>query len=227
MSGEFVSHTLDNGLRIVIEVMAGVRSAACGFLARTGSRDEDRALAGASHFLEHMCFKGTHNRTCAQINIAFDEMGAFYNAFTSKERTFYFGWVRHGDLYRQMELLADMMRSAIPPAEFDTEKNVVLEEIAMSNDQITHLAFDFLHEKVFLVDDIGAGVGTVNLDPRSYRMHFEITAIAADRNFAAEVEKMLVADFAAARRMTRAELDAKPLWFRAAARAVYLSSPLQ
>jgi cardiolipin synthase len=85
----------------------------------------------------------------------------------------------------------------------------------------------FLHEKVFLVDDNVAAVGTVNLDPRSYRMHFEITAIAADRDFAAEVEKMLVADFSAARRMTRAELDAKPLWFRAAARAAYLSSPLQ
>jgi predicted Zn-dependent peptidase len=149
MNGEFVTHKLDNGLRVVIEVMSGVKSAACGFLARTGSRDEDTALAGVSHFLEHMCFKGTHNRTCEQLNIAFDEMGALYNAFTSKERTFYYGWVRQGDIYRQMELLADMMRSAIPPHEFDTEKNVVLEEIAMSSDQINHLAFDFLHEQVF------------------------------------------------------------------------------
>lgn len=149
MTNEFVTKTLDNGLRVVIEVMPAVKSAACGFRAATGSRDEDRRLAGISHFLEHMCFKGTPNRTCEQINVSFDEMGAIYNAFTSKERTFYYGWVQSGDILEQLALLADMMRSAIPPEEFDTEKNVILEEIAMSNDQITHLAFDFLHERIF------------------------------------------------------------------------------
>lgn len=149
MAGEFVSRTLDNGLRVVIEIMPAVKSAACGFMAATGSRDEDRRLAGVSHFLEHMCFKGTPNRTCEQINVAFDEMGSFYNAFTSKERTFYYGWVQSADIFDQLALLADMMRSALPPAEFDVEKNVILEEIAMSNDQITHLAFDFLHERIF------------------------------------------------------------------------------
>jgi len=149
MKNDFVIHTLENGLRVVIEVMPGVRSAACGFLARTGSRDEDPQMAGVSHFLEHMCFKGTHHRTCEQINIAFDEMGSLYNAFTSKERTFYYGWVRDADLERQTELLADMMRSALPQPEFDVEKKVILEEIAMSNDQISHLAYDFLHENVF------------------------------------------------------------------------------
>lgn len=149
MTNQFVSKTLDNGLRVVIEIMTSVKSAACGFMAATGSRDEDRPIAGVSHFLEHMCFKGTPRRTCEQINIAFDEMGAFYNAFTSKERTFYYGWVQAGDITAQLELLADMMRPALPQAEFDVEKNVILEEIAMSNDQITHLAFDFLHERIF------------------------------------------------------------------------------
>lgn len=146
---QFHTHTLDNGLRVTIEVMPHVRSAAAGFLARTGARDETRDMAGVSHFLEHMCFKGTPNRTWEQINIEFDEMGSSYNAFTSKERTFYYGWVPRGDIVRQIELLADMMRPALPPDEFTMEKNVILEEIAMSGDRLEHLADDLLHEKVF------------------------------------------------------------------------------
>ena len=112
----FVEHTLDNGLRVVIEAMSNVRSAAAGFLVRTGARDESPELAGVSHFLEHMCFKGTHRRDWRQITVDFDRLGSTYNAFTSKERTFYFGWVREQDLEQQIELLADMMRSALPPA---------------------------------------------------------------------------------------------------------------
>jgi predicted Zn-dependent peptidase len=149
MPSPFVEEQLSNGLRIVIELMPHVKSAACGFLVRTGARDEVPAVAGVSHFLEHMCFKGTPRRTWREINIEFDEMGSYYNAFTSKDRTFYHGWVRSADLERQTELLADMMQSALPPKEFDMEKNVILEEIAMSNDQLEHLAYHLLHEKVF------------------------------------------------------------------------------
>jgi hypothetical protein len=64
---------------------------------RTGARDDTPQLAGVSHFLEHMCFKGTEKRTSIQINVEFDEMGAQYNAFTSRDRTFYYGWVRAED----------------------------------------------------------------------------------------------------------------------------------
>ncbi|MBN1489932.1 MAG: insulinase family protein, partial [Phycisphaerae bacterium] len=149
MPSPFIEETLPNGLRIVIELMPHVKSAACGFMARTGSRDEDSPLAGVSHFLEHMCFKGTPKRTWREITIDFDEMGSHYNAFTSKDRTFYYGWVRNADIGRQLELLADMMRSTLPPDEFATEKNVVLEEIAMSNDQIESLAYHLLHERVY------------------------------------------------------------------------------
>lgn len=148
MDSRFVTQTLSNGLQVVIEVMPTVKSAACGFMTRTGSRDETPPMAGVSHFLEHMCFKGTATRTAEQINVAFDEMGAFYNAYTSKERTFYYGWVPRDEMKSQLALLADMMQPALPPDDFDTEKNVVLEEIAMSNDQIGHVAFDFLHEQV-------------------------------------------------------------------------------
>ena len=122
----FIDQTLPNGLRVVIEPMPHVASAAAGFLVRTGARDEPQELAGVSHFLEHMCFKATANRTWHQITIDFDNMGSTYNAFTSKEKTFYFGWVRTADLEKQIELIADMMRSTIPPAEFETEKKVIL-----------------------------------------------------------------------------------------------------
>lgn len=148
-SDPYTVHTLPNGLRVVVEVMPGVRSAAAGFLVRTGARDEDPKLAGVSHFLEHMMFKGTSKRGWREINIDFDKMGSTYNAFTAEDRTFYYGWVRAADVEKQIELLADMMRSALPEDEFKTEKNVILEEIAMSKDHLEHVMFDFLQEKVF------------------------------------------------------------------------------
>ncbi len=144
----FFQHQLANGLTVVIEVMPHVPSVACGFLARTGARDDPADQAGVSHFLEHMCFKGTETRTWRDINITFDEMGAHYNAYTSKDRTFYFGWVRSKDFDRQMDLLADMMRPRLPVEEFDMEKKVVLEEIAMSDDDLTSNAYEFLYENV-------------------------------------------------------------------------------
>jgi predicted Zn-dependent peptidase len=145
---QFVQERLPNGLAVVIEVMPHVESAACGFLARTGARDDPAELAGVSHFLEHMCFKGTPRRTWNDINVAFDELGSHYNAYTSKDRTFYYGWVRPEDLERQLDLLADMMRSRLPPEEFATEKNVILEEIAMANDDLSSHAYDVLYENL-------------------------------------------------------------------------------
>jgi len=143
-----VQARLPNGLRIIMEVMPHVRSAAVGFLVNTGSRDEPPELAGVSHFLEHMCFKGTPRRNWRAINVAFDEMGSYYNAFTGKERTFYFGWVPADQIERQIELLADMMRSVLPADEFEVERGVILEEIAMSKDAIEHLAWDLIHERL-------------------------------------------------------------------------------
>ena len=149
MQDPYTLHTLNNGLRVVIEHMPDVRSAAAGFLVRTGARDEVPPQAGVSHFLEHMMFKGTAKRGWRDITIDFDRMGATYNAFTSEDRTVYYGWVRKADIGRQMELLADMVRSTLPPEEFDMEKNVILEEIAMAKDHLEHVTFDFLQEKVF------------------------------------------------------------------------------
>lgn len=149
MIDPYTLHTLDNGLRVVIERMPDVCSAAAGFLVRAGARDESRPLAGVSHFLEHMMFKGTARRGWREITIDFDRMGSSYNAYTSEDRTIYYGWVRQADIGKQIELLADMLRSTLPSEEFAMEKNVILEEIAMSKDHLEHVAIDFLQEKVF------------------------------------------------------------------------------
>ena len=158
MKERFVSHTLPNGLQVVIERMEGVRSAAAGFLCRTGGRDEAADIAGVSHFLEHMCFKGTPSRSAAQINLDFDRIGGQPNAFTTHDRTCYHGITRASDVEMQMEILADMMRSTLPVDEFDTEKKVVLDEIALYRDRIEHVALDLTIEKVFEGHSLGRPV---------------------------------------------------------------------
>lgn len=152
MTTEFsvTEHRLDNGLRVVCETMPRVRSAAVGFFVCTGSRHETRANEhGVSHFLEHMCFKGTAKRGWQDITIRFDELGSIYNAFTSKEHTVYYGWTPAARLEPQIELLADMMRPSLPVDEFETERKVILEEIAMSGDSFEHHVSNFLHEIAF------------------------------------------------------------------------------
>jgi predicted Zn-dependent peptidase len=149
MRSRFVEHQLPNGLRVVCEVMPQVRSAAVAFCARTGPRHEQPHQHGVSHFLEHMCFKGTAKRDCHQINVRFDELGSIYNAYTGKERTVYYGWVPAGRVAEQLELLADMMRPALPPDDLETERKVILEEIAMSGDSFEHHVSNSLHEVIF------------------------------------------------------------------------------
>lgn len=144
----FFQETLANGLIVAVEVMPETRSAACGFLVRAGSRDDPPRLAGMSHFLEHMCFKGNERLTSEDLNIGFDEIGADTNAQTSKDQTFYYSWARCEDLGRQIELLAELMRPSIPAGEFEIEKDVILEEIATYKDDLSALAYDSLYEEL-------------------------------------------------------------------------------
>ncbi|MBK6846158.1 MAG: insulinase family protein [Proteobacteria bacterium] len=145
----FVTYTLSNGLRLCLEPLDHVPSAACGFLVRTGSRDEQPAEQGVSHFLEHMCFKGTAQTDCVAINQRFDRLGSKHNAFTSQEKTMYYGWVPAENLVPQLELLAEMMRSTLPQAEFETEKQVILEEIAMYRDSLQSCMFELASQELF------------------------------------------------------------------------------
>lgn len=132
---EFIKHALDNGLEIVAEVNDEAHSTALGFFVRTGARDEPEELAGVSHFLEHMCFKGSQTRTADDVNREFDELGAHYNAFTSEEATVYYAAVLPECQDRTLDLLADLVRPALREEDFDTEKQVIIEEIRMYDDQ--------------------------------------------------------------------------------------------
>lgn len=132
---QFLQHTLDNGLEILVEQNAEAHSTALGFFVQTGSRDETDEIAGVSHFLEHMAFKGTARRTADDVNREFDEMGAHYNAFTSEENTVYYAAVLPECQQRCADLLADIMRPSLREDDFDMEKQVIVEEIQMYEDQ--------------------------------------------------------------------------------------------
>ncbi|MBI2823607.1 MAG: insulinase family protein [Planctomycetia bacterium] len=132
---EFRESVLANGLEVVAECNPQAHSTALGFFVKTGARDEQPDLAGVSHFLEHMVFKGTARRTADDVNREFDEMGAHYNAFTSEEKTVYYAAVLPEYQDRALELLADIMRPALREQDFNTERQVILEEIQMYQDQ--------------------------------------------------------------------------------------------
>ncbi|MDB5310493.1 MAG: ptrA 1 [Gemmataceae bacterium] len=131
----FHTHTLPNGLQLIGETSPSARSAALGFFVRTGSRDETPDVAGVSHFLEHMMFKGTPRRTALDVNLDFDRIGASYNAYTSEENTVYYAAVLPEYLPRAVDILADILRPSLRTEDFDTEKQVILEEIGMYEDQ--------------------------------------------------------------------------------------------
>ena len=132
---QFRHEQLPNGLDIIAEVSESAHSASLGFFVKTGARDENDSISGASHFLEHMVFKGTDTLSAEDINLRFDSMGASANAFTSEEDTVYYAAVLPEKQHDAIELLAAMMRPALREDDFITEKQVILEEIKMYDDQ--------------------------------------------------------------------------------------------
>jgi predicted Zn-dependent peptidase len=153
---------LPNGLHVVGERNPGARSMAAGYFVRTGARDETPEISGVSHFLEHMMFKGTDRRSADDVNREFDEIGAQYNAFTSEENTVYYGAVLPEFQSRVLDLLTDMMRPALRVDDFDMEKNVILEEIALYQDRPRFTVMDLARETYFRGHPLGNRVlGTV------------------------------------------------------------------
>ncbi|MEE2706181.1 MAG: pitrilysin family protein [Planctomycetota bacterium] len=132
---EFRSHELKNGLQVVAECNPDAVTTAVSFCVNTGSRDEMADVAGASHFLEHMVFKGTPGRSADEVNLCFDRVGAEYNAWTSKENTVYYAVVLPEYQNEIVELWSDLMRPSLRESDFDTEKQVIIEEIRMYEDQ--------------------------------------------------------------------------------------------
>lgn len=142
--------TLPNGVRIVHEYIDTVRSAAIGIWVGNGSRYEPVELAGVSHFIEHMIFKGTEKRSARHIAVAMDAMGGQANAFTSKEVTCYYMRVLDTHVQNAAELLADMfLHSKFDQADLELERGVVLEEIDMYEDSPEDVATEKLFETCF------------------------------------------------------------------------------
>src|SRR3712207_2579807 len=149
MALTFHHHQLPNGLDIVAEVNPDSHSFAAGLFVNTGSRDEGAEINGVSHFLEHMMFKGSDKYTWEDVNRIFDEIGARYNAFTTQEMTAYYANVIPEFTERAIEHLAHLLRPAIRNEDFDTEKKVILEEIAMYLDEPGHVLYEKLMETHF------------------------------------------------------------------------------
>ena len=151
---------LPSGTRVLTESVPGARSATVGFWVAVGSRDESGSDRGSTHFLEHLLFKGTPARSALDVAVAFESVGGEHNAATAKEHTCYYAKVRDVDLPTAVDVLADMVTSSVlDPAEFETERGVILEELAMADDDPADVAGERLFESVFGDHPLGRPIG--------------------------------------------------------------------
>lgn len=155
-----------SGLRVLTEHMPGARSASIGFWVGVGSRDEQAehheapGSLGSTHFLEHLLFKGTPNRDAYEIATSFDRIGAESNALTAKEYTCYHAKVRDADLAQAVAVLTDMVTSSVlDSGEFENEREVILEELAMAADDLADVAGERLFEEVLREHPLGRPIG--------------------------------------------------------------------
>ncbi|MFD8716240.1 M16 family metallopeptidase [Streptomyces anulatus] len=176
---------LPGGLRIVTETLPSVRSATFGIWANVGSRDETPTLNGATHYLEHLLFKGTAKRTALDISSAIDAVGGEMNAFTAKEYTCYYARVLDTDLPLAIDVVCDMLTgSLIAPEDVDAERGVILEEIAMTEDDPGDCVHDLFAHTMLGDTPLGRPVlGTVDTInalnrgqiARFYKKHYDPT----------------------------------------------------
>ena len=154
---------LPGGLRVVTEAMPGVRSATVGAWIGVGSRDEATTLSGASHFLEHLLFKGTPSRSAMDISVALDRVGGEFNAFTAKEYTCFHAHVLDQDLPLAVDVLGDMITSSsLTAADVEAEREVILDEIAMHDDDPDDVVHNLYAEKAWDRSPLGRPIaGTV------------------------------------------------------------------
>jgi predicted Zn-dependent peptidase len=175
---EFRQTVLENGLEIVAECNPQAYSTALGFFVRAGPRDETDENSGVSHFLEHMVFKGTPRRSAADVNRQFDEMGADSNAMTGEEQTIYHATVIPEMQDRTLELLADILRPSLRVEDFEMEKQVILEEIRMYEDEPPYGAYEKCMAAYFGRHPLGRSIlGTREsvggLTPEAMRQYFQ------------------------------------------------------
>jgi len=151
---------LPSGVRILSESVPGARSATIGYWVAVGSRDESTGTFGSTHFLEHLLFKGTTTRSALDIAVAFDAVGGEHNALTAKEYTCYYAKIQDRDLPMAVEVIADMLTSSLlDPEEFETERGVILEELAMADDDPGDVANERFFEAVLGAHPLGRPIG--------------------------------------------------------------------
>ncbi|MCB5169954.1 insulinase family protein [Streptomyces bambusae] len=177
--------TLPGGLRIVTETLPSVRSATFGIWAHVGSRDETPTLNGATHYLEHLLFKGTKKRSALDISAAIDAVGGEMNAFTAKEYTCYYARVLDTDLPLAIDVVCDMLTgSLILESDVDAERGVILEEIAMTEDDPGDMVHDLFAHTMLGDTPLGrpvlGSVETINALSRDqiarfYKKHYDPT----------------------------------------------------
>jgi predicted Zn-dependent peptidase len=166
---------LPGGLRVVTENIPGVRSAAFGIWVGVGSRDETPAQAGAAHYLEHLLFKGTSRRSALDISASLDAVGGEMNAFTSKEYTCFYARVLDADLPLAVDVISDLVTSALLRAhDVESERDVILEEIAMRDDDPGDLVHEEFADAMFGPTPLGRPIlGTIetieSITPRAIR----------------------------------------------------------
>jgi predicted Zn-dependent peptidase len=207
--GGLVKRTvLPSGLRIITESIPDVRSVSFGVWVGVGSRDESPAQAGASHYLEHVLFKGTSSRSALDISSALDAVGGEMNAFTSKEATCFYARVLDTDLPIAVQVIGDMMvDSLVRTSDVDAERNVVLEEIAMRDDDPSDVAHEEFATVVFGDAPLGRPILGTNESIGSisrrtvhsyYRRHYQaphmVVAVAGNVSHA-QVVKLVRASF--------------------------------
>ncbi|MBF6045630.1 insulinase family protein [Streptomyces sp. NRRL B-1677] len=223
--------TLPGGLRIVTETLPSVRSATFGIWANVGSRDETPALNGATHYLEHLLFKGTAKRSALDISSAIDAVGGEMNAFTAKEYTCYYARVLDTDLPLAIDVVCDMLTgSLIDAADVDAERGVILEEIAMTEDDPGDCVHDLFAHTMLGDTPLGRPVlGTVDTInaltrdqiARFYKKHYDPTRLvvaAAGNVDHAKVVRQVRAAFDRAGALHRT--DATPVAPRSGARTI-------
>jgi len=151
---------LPSGVRILSERVPGARSATIGYWVAVGSRDETPATYGSTHFLEHLLFKGTTTRSALDIAVSFDAVGGEHNAMTAKEYTCYYAKIQDRDLPMAIEVISDMLTSSLLDRdEFETERGVILEELAMADDDPGDVTSERFFEAVLGDHALGRPIG--------------------------------------------------------------------
>jgi len=158
---------LSSRARLVVEEIPYLRSAAIGVYIKVGSRHEPENIAGASHFIEHMLFKGTEKRSAREIAESFERIGGQLNAFTSKEYTCVYARTLDENIYTAVDIIFDMLfKSTFSSREFATEKGVIIEEINMYEDTPDDLIHDLFARKIWNTHPLGSPIlgtaGTVS-----------------------------------------------------------------